>query len=135
LSQHYGVDGFPLEYVKSLKLAVVQWAISIDHHDPNTCNCPDFFNVDDTDYQCHRFAKIAPLLDTHNLRITDEKFIAQWESGCCANHPSDTFWCDDAILFHFASIAYADSLDEIHFISKKGKSLQSSQEAYFACKG
>ena len=31
-------------------------------------------------------------------------------------------------------MAFANSPGEIHFIPKKGKTLQSSQQAYFACK-
>ena len=45
------------------------------------------------------------------------------------------FWCNDAIAFQLACIAFADSPGEVHFIPKKGKVQQSGCASYFACKG
>jgi hypothetical protein len=41
------------------------------------------------------------------------------------------FLYDDVIIFHQACIAFADSPGKIHFISKKGKMLQSGCGVYF----
>ncbi len=38
-------------------------------------------------------------------------------------------------MFALARLAFKDSPGECQFVSKKGKHLQSRQEAYIACKG
>jgi hypothetical protein len=69
------------------------------------------------------------------LRYSDKKVLAEWESGLQANHRSDVFHRDDAIVFQLACIAFADSPGEVHFIPRKGNVQQSGQQSYFACKG
>jgi hypothetical protein len=97
--------------------------------------CPDFFKFKETDHQCRIHAPIVPIDDQHHLKCDDEKVIAEWESGSRADRRSDVFRRDDAIVFHLACIAFADSPGEVHFIPKKGKVQQSGRQSYFACKG
>ena len=69
------------------------------------------------------------------MRCSDDKVLAEWESGSRANCRSDVFRRDNPIVFHLARIAFADSPGEVHFIPKKGKVQQSGHQSYFACKG
>ena len=64
-----------------------------------------------------------------------EGLLAKYESRNYADRRSDLFHCDKAIVFALARIAYKDLPDKSHFVRKKGKRLQSRQEAYIACKG
>lgn len=60
LSTHYGVEGFPLDYVVRPKLAHVPWHM-MQRQNPrwNVYNAfPDFFQVDETDYNSRRFTQI-----------------------------------------------------------------------------
>jgi hypothetical protein len=65
----------------------------------------------------------------------DWKVCADWVKGSCSGCWSDVFCQDDAIAFQLAWAAFPDSPGEIHFIPSKGKTLQSSRQVHFECKG
>lgn len=135
LSQHYGVEGFPLDWVVRPSLRPLFWA------DLNTPQAeqqglrPDFFKFEETDHRCRVHAPIVPFDEAHHLCCSDDKVVAEWESGLRSNRRSDVFRRDDAIVFQLARIAFADSPGEVHFIPRKGKVQQSGRQSYFACKG
>jgi hypothetical protein len=135
LSQHYGVEGFPLDWVVRSSLRPVYWSNVITLNAQQRGLRPDFFKFEETDHQCRIHAPIVSIEDQHHLKCDDEKVIAEWESGSRADRRSDVFRRDDAIVFHLARIAFADSPGEVHFIPKKGKVQQSGRQSYFACKG
>jgi hypothetical protein len=78
---------------------------------------------------------IVPCNDAVHLVCNDLKVHAEWENGSCSSSQSDTFHRDDAIVLQLAWITFANFLGEIHFTPKKGKTVQSSRQVYFACKG
>jgi hypothetical protein len=69
------------------------------------------------------------------LRCSDNKVLAKWDSGSWANRRSDLFHRDDATVFQWTCILFADSPGKVHFIPRKGKVQQSGRQSYFACKG
>ena len=137
LSQHYGVEGFPLDYVVRSSLARVSWG---DFETPRPRPggkepMPDFFKFEESDYQCRR---LAPILDPEyegTVRSAAPPLVAEYEAGKYADRRSHSFRRDDAIVFQLARVAFKDSPGEVHFIPRKGKQLQSGRAAYFACKG
>ena len=96
---------------------------------------PDFFRLEETDCICRNFTSIVSQNDEVHLRCDDPKVKADWENRNRSMCRSDTFRRDDAIVLQLARAAFADSPGEIHFIPKRGKTLQSGRQAYFACKG
>ena len=135
LSQHYGVEGFPLDWVVRPKLPSVSWSTVETSRAMSEGKKPSFFRLEETDYMCRKFTHIVPLNDEINLRVDDPKVRADWENGNRSMRRSATFRRDDAIVLQLARAAFADSPGEIHFIPKRGKTLQSGRQAYFACKG
>jgi hypothetical protein len=134
-SQHYGVEGFPLDYVVCRKLVTIYWADTMN----SRCYSPSiglsFFKLDGTDWYCCMFVEIIPWDDTHHLKTNDEKVLAQWGSDIYVHCRCDVFKHDNTIVFNSACVCFADLPGEIHYIPKKGQGLQSGHEAYFACKG
>jgi hypothetical protein len=96
---------------------------------------PDFFCLQETYYICRNITQIVPCNDVVHLVCDDQSVCAEWENSSCLSPQSDTFHQHDTIVFQLVLIAFADSSREIHFIPKKGKTLQSGRQAYFACKG
>ena len=96
---------------------------------------PDFFKFEETDHRCRVHAPIIPQDESHNLRCSDDKVLAEWEYGLRSHRRSDVFRHDDAIVFQLACIVFADLPGEVHFIPRKGKVQQSGRQSYFACKG
>jgi hypothetical protein len=96
---------------------------------------PDFFKFKETDHRCCVNAPIVPHNEFHHLPCSDEKVLAEWQSGSQANCRSNVFRRNDAIVFQLARIAFANSPGEVHFIPRKGKVQQSGRQSYFACKG
>jgi hypothetical protein len=135
LSQHYGVDGFPLDWVVRPNLPAITWGSVTTPRAQSEGKKPDFFCFQETNYICRNFMHIVPRNDTVHLVCDDPRVRAEWENGSCSSHRSDTFHQDDAIVLQLAWVAFADSPGEIHFTPKKGKQLQSGRQAYFACKG
>jgi hypothetical protein len=84
---------------------------------------------------CHSTSPTVPSEDWLHIECTDKKVIAKWESGNQANYRSNVFCHDDAIVFHLACVAFANSPGEVHFITKKGKVQQGGWQSYFACNG
>lgn len=134
LSQHYGVEGFPLDWVVRPSIKPAYWPDPIAEGDKPRGRLPDFFKFEETDHLCRIHAPIVPFDSAHHLRCSDEKILAVWESGARATYRSDVFHCDDAIVLNLAHIAFADLPGEVHFVPKKGKAQQSGRAAYFACK-
>jgi hypothetical protein len=135
LSHHFGVEGFPLDWVVRPSLKPVLWSELTDERAEAEGRRPEFFKLEQCDYYCRTMAPIVPFEEAHHLRCCDEKVIAEWESGGRSTHRSDVFRRDDAIVFHLARIAFADSPGEVHFIPRKGRVQPSGRAAYFACKG
>ena len=135
LSQHYGVEGFPLDWVVRPNLKPVFWVDLTSLQAEQRGLRPDFFKFEETDHRCRVHAPIVPFDEAHHLCCSDEKVLAEWESGSRSNRRSDVFRRDDAIVFQLARIAFADSPGEVHFIPRKGKVQQSGRQSYFACKG
>ena len=102
LSQHYGVEGFPLDWVVRPSIKPAYWAdFHIEDEEPHGQR-PDFFKFEETDHLCRIHAPIVPFDDAHHLRCSDEKILAVWESGARATCRSDVFRRDDAIVFNLA---------------------------------
>jgi hypothetical protein len=135
LSWDYGVEGFPLDWIVRSSLQPVYWSNVMTLNAQQRGLRPDFFQSKEMDHQCRIHAPIVPINDQHHLKCNDKKVITEWESGSKANHRSNVFHCNDAIVFHLARIVFADSPGEVHCIPKKGKVQQSGRQSYFACKG
>jgi hypothetical protein len=135
LSQHYGVKGFPLDWVVRPNLPAITWGSVTTACTQSKGKKPDFFFCQETNYICRNFTHIVPCNDALHLVCNDPKVRAEWENGSRSSHQSDTFHRDDGIVFQLAQIAFADSPGEIHFTRKEGKTLLSGRQAYFACKG
>ena len=135
LSQHYGVEGFPLDWVVRSQLRPVYWSDVMTLSAQQRGNRPDFFAFEETDHRCRTMAPIVPWEESQHLKCNDPKVTAEWEAGNRSNRRSDVFRRDDAIVFQLARIAFADSPGEVHFIPKKGKVQQGGRQSYFACKG
>jgi hypothetical protein len=127
LSWHYGVEGFPEDWIFRSSLRPVYWSNVMTLNAQQRGLRPNFFKFKETDHQCRIHAPIVPINNQHHLKCNDEKVIAEWESGLKANRRSDVLRRDDAIVFHLACIAHADSPGEVHFIPKKGKVQQSGR--------
>ena len=135
LSQHYGVEGFPLDWVVRSKLRPVYWSEVTTLNAQQRGLRPDFFKFEETDHICRSHAPIVSFQDHQHLKCNDEKIIAEWETGSRSHRRSDVFRRDDAIVFHLARVAFADSPGEVHFIPRKGRVQPSGRQSYFACKG
>jgi len=85
LSQHYRIEGFPLDYVVRPMLSVTKWTDAMIPHMYSVSANPDFFKFDETDSYCHRFVEIVPLADGYCLRTGDHMVGARYESGMYAN--------------------------------------------------
>ena len=121
LSQHYGVEGFPLDWVVRPNLKPMFWVdLTSDDADRRGLH-PDFFKFEETDHRCRVHAPIVPFDEAHHLRCSDDKVLAEWESDSRSHRRSDVFRRDDAIVFQLAPIAFADWPGEVHFIPRKGK--------------
>ena len=125
LSQHYGVEGFPLNWVVQLRLPAIRWSTVETARALSEGKKPNFFRLEETDYICRNFTSIVPQNDEIHLRCDDPKVKADWENGNRSMRRSDTFRRSDAIVLQLARAAFAGSLGEIHFIPKRGKTLQS----------
>jgi hypothetical protein len=125
LSQHYGVEGFPLDWVVRLRLPAIRWSTVETARAQSKGKKPDFFCLEETDYICRNFTSIVPQNDEIHLRCDDPKVKADWENRNRSMRRSDTFRCDDSIVLQLARAAFVNSPGEIHFIPKRGKTLQS----------
>ena len=96
---------------------------------------PDFFQVDETNYNSQCFAHIVSKRDNYRVRTENSTILAQWETGNKSGERTDTFCHDDDIVFQLARVAFKDSPGECHFVSKKGAKHHSGHQAFFACKG
>jgi hypothetical protein len=85
LSQHYGVLGFPLDWVVRSSLRPVYWSRVITLNAQQRGLRPNFFKFEETDLQCRIHAPIVSIDDQHHLKCNDEKVIAEWESGSRAD--------------------------------------------------
>jgi hypothetical protein len=86
LSQHDGVDGFPLDWVVRTNLQPVFWA-NLPSLQAEQCGLrPDFFKFEEMDHRCRVLASIVPDNEVHHLRCSDDKVLPKWESGLRANH-------------------------------------------------
>jgi len=138
LSQGYGVEGFPLDYVVRPPLAATDWGLFVLRelcHPGQGELMPDFFQFEESDYHCRQMAPIVDPMYENTVHGANESLLAAYKSGKYADRRSDSFHCDDAIVFALARIAFKDSPGECHFVPRKGKHLQSRWEAYIACKG
>jgi hypothetical protein len=134
LSQHYGFEGFSLDLVIRPNLPAISWCSVMNARAQSKGRKPDFFCLQETSYMCCNFTHIVPHNNAVHHVCDDLKVCAKWANGSCSGHQSDSFHQGDAIVLQLAPIAFPDSPGEIHF-TKKGKTLQSSRQAYFACKG
>jgi hypothetical protein len=100
LSQHYGVERFPLDWVVRPNLPVISWGSIMNACAHNEGRKPDFFCFQETDYMCHNFKHIVPCKDPMHLVCDDPKVHVEWEIGACSGHRSKTFHQDDAIVLH-----------------------------------
>ena len=100
LSSHYGVEGFPLDYNVQPKLAHLPWQMMNQQnlrgnvHNPY----PDFFQVEETDFNSHRFAQIVYDRDNYYVQTKNPTVLAQWETGNKSNSWTNTFRHDDEII-------------------------------------
>ena len=94
----------------------------------------DFFQVDKMDFNSHCFALIALSQDNYHLQTKNQTMLAQWETGNKSGTWTDTFRCDDELVFQLAHVAVKDSSGECHFVPKKGVKHHSGHHAFFVCK-
>ncbi|KAL3786440.1 hypothetical protein HJC23_011021 [Cyclotella cryptica] len=134
LSQHYGVEGFPLDWVVCPKIQPVFWSEVSTLNTEQRGMKLNFFVFEESNHRCPTMAPIVSWEDGIHLKSSDPKVHAEWESESRSHRRSDVFRRDNAIVFQLARIAFADSPGEVHFIPKKGKVQQSGHQSYFACK-
>ena len=96
---------------------------------------PKFFQVIETDFNSHCFAQIVSHRHNYHVRNNNPTMQAQWETGNKSCSCTDTFHCDDEIVFQLARVAFKDSHGECHFVPKKDMKYHSSFQVFFACKG
>ncbi len=134
LSQHCGVEGFPLhlDWVVQLSLPAIHCSTVETVHAESEDKNLDFFKFEEADYMCWYFTSIVPANDEIHIWCDDPKVRADWENGIHSACQSNTFRCNDAIVLQLDCVAFVNSPGKIHFIPKRGKILQSSQQAYFA---
>ena len=81
LSQHYGVEGVPLDWVVRQNLPVISWDSVMTAHTQSKGRKPDFFCLEETDYMCSIFMHIIPFNDAAHLVCNNPKVRAEWENG------------------------------------------------------
>jgi hypothetical protein len=81
LSQHYGVKGFPLDWVVRLNLPVVTWSSIMSACVQSEGKKPDFFCFQETNYMCCNFTHIVPCNAAAHLVCNDPKVCAEWKNG------------------------------------------------------
>ena len=81
LSQHYGVEGFPLDWVVRSRLPAIRWSTVETARARSEGKKPDFFRLEETDYICRNFMNIVPQNDEVHLQCDDPKVKADWENG------------------------------------------------------
>ena len=105
LSQCYGVESFPLDYAVHLTLVTSSWSAFAPHEQcwPETGELmPDFFKFDKSDFHCQRLAPIVDPVYEDTVCTAPEGLLAKYESGKYADKCSNSFCCDDAIVFSLA---------------------------------
>ena len=95
---------------------------------------PDFFQIEETDFNSRHFAQIVSDRDNYYVRTKNLTMLAQWETGNKSSTQTDTFSHDEEIVFQLASVTFKDSPGECHFVPKKGVKHHSGRQAFFACK-
>jgi len=110
LSQHYGVDGFPLNWVVRLNLPAITWGSVMTPHVQSEGKKPDFVCFPETDYICRNFTHIVPCNDDVHLVCDDLRVCVEWENGSCSSRRSDTFHRDDFIVSQLAWVAVVRTL-------------------------
>jgi hypothetical protein len=78
LSQHYGVEGFPLDWVVRTNLRPEFWADMMTLQAEQRGLCPDFFKFEERDHQCRVHAPIVQHNEAHHLHCSDDKVLAEW---------------------------------------------------------
>ena len=104
LSQHYRVDGFPLDWVVRPNLPAITWGLITTPRGQSKDKKPDFC-FQETDYICRNFTHIVPHNDAVHLVYDDLRVHAEWENGSRSSRQSDTFHRDDTIVFQLAWVA------------------------------
>ena len=99
LSQHYGVDGFPLDWVVQPNLPAITWGSVMTPQAQSEGKKPDFFCFQETDYICRNFTHIVARNDAVHLVCNDPRVHAEWEKGSCLSRRSNTVHRDDAMFF------------------------------------
>jgi len=97
LSQHYGVEGFPLGYVVQHSFAAAHWSEELALHCMSTCVTLKFFNFHETDFYYFKFADIVLYEDTVHLISTDKCIQNQCETDGCSHHRRMIFKRDDEL--------------------------------------
>ncbi len=138
LSNKYGIDGFPLDYVLRLQLTNAPWHM-LDACIPNRFQIPhrtipDFFDFAQMDNHCCKWALIIMHDKKTKVAWATDHDLARYEDESDYGR-TPIFLCDDEIVFHLASIAFNDSPGGCHFVSKKGVTHHGGCQAFFACKG
>jgi hypothetical protein len=98
LSQHYGVEGFPLDWVVRQTLPTITWRSITTAHAQSKGKKPDFFCFQETDYMCRNFTHIVPYNNAAHLVYGDPKVHAEWENSSCSSRRNDTFDRDDTTV-------------------------------------
>ena len=82
LSTHYGVEGFPLDYVVQPNLThVPRHTMQPQNLKRSVCNAfLDFFQVDKTNYNSRCFAQIVSDRDNYTVWKDNPTVLAKWET-------------------------------------------------------
>jgi hypothetical protein len=76
LSQHYGVEGFRLDWVVRPTLPAPRWSTLETARAQSKGKKPDFFKFEMAEYYCRNFTSIVPDNDEIHLRCDDPKVRA-----------------------------------------------------------
>ena len=63
---------------------------------------PDCFHFEESDYHCRQMAPIVDPTYENTVRSANESLLAKYESGKYADQCSNSFHCDDTIVFALA---------------------------------
>ena len=96
---------------------------------------PDFFQVNETDFNSPYFACIVSDWDNYYMQVNNQTMLAQWETGNKSGTWTDMFRRDDEIVFQLAHVACKESPGECHFFLKKGAKHHSGHQVIFTCRG
>jgi hypothetical protein len=85
LSQHYGVKGFPLDWVVRLTLPAITWKSVMSAHTQREGKKSDFFSFQETNYMCRNFMHNVSCNDAAHPVCDNLKVRVEWENGSCSS--------------------------------------------------